>query len=104
MTDNIDAFKCWAIVELFGRVVLAGEVTEQVIAGQGFVRVDVPGNAKTPAHTKYFGPNAIYAITPTTEEIALRTAILSVGPAIPYSISARINIIDDEDDFLDEEN
>lgn len=32
----------WAIVELFGHARIAGRVTEQVIAGQGFIRADVP--------------------------------------------------------------
>ncbi len=37
-----DKFEQFAIVELFGHQIIAGLVSEQVIGGQGFVRVDVP--------------------------------------------------------------
>jgi hypothetical protein len=74
----------WAIVELFGHQRIAGFMTEHVIAGQGFVRIDVPEVSKLPgrtsypieeggsiaAHSKLFGPGAIYAINPVDEGIA----------------------------------
>jgi len=69
-----ESFEQWAIVELLGRHVIAGRVTEQTIAGAGFVRVDVPhiSDPDSPAQcqfgfTKLFGAGAIYAITPTDE-------------------------------------
>jgi len=60
-------FKQFAIVELFGHQMIAGEVTEQVIGGQGFVRVDVPATDAQDAFTKFYGAGAIYAITPVDE-------------------------------------
>jgi hypothetical protein len=66
-----EAFEQYAIVELFGRSVIAGMVREQVIGGQGFVRVDVPAIDGQEAFTKFYGPGAIYAITPTDEKSAL---------------------------------
>jgi hypothetical protein len=61
-------FKQFAIVELFGHQMIAGEVTEQVIGGQGFVRVDVPAIEGQDGFTKFYGAGAIYAITPVDEE------------------------------------
>lgn len=68
----------WAIVEIFGHQRIAGYMTEQVIGGQGFIRVDVPaieadgtnGDIPTQAHTKFYGPGAVYAINPVDEAIA----------------------------------
>lgn len=60
-------FEEFAIVELFGHQVIAGKVSEQVIGGQGFVRVDVPAIEGVEAYTKFYGPGAIYALTPVDE-------------------------------------
>jgi hypothetical protein len=83
-----DPLEGWAIVELMGHRRLAGFVTEQEIAGQSFLRLDVPG----PAHpeddeddgpavslkggfeggvTQFYSPQAVYCITPTTQDIAV---------------------------------
>jgi hypothetical protein len=64
--------KMWAVVELFGHDRVAGYVTEQEIAGEAFVRVDVPGNEETgEGFSKLYGPKAIYSITPVSETAAL---------------------------------
>lgn len=64
------SFDQWCIVELFGRQVIAGRVTEQVIGGCSFVRVDVPEIEDRPAFTRFYGQGAIYAMTPVSEEAA----------------------------------
>jgi len=85
----METFEQWAIVELMGHRRLAGFVTEQEIAGASFIRLDVPG----PPHpeddeddgpavalkggfeggtTQFYGPQAIYCLTPTTQEIAVK--------------------------------
>lgn len=80
MTIQPPTFETFAIVELFGHSRIAGRVTEQVIAGQGFVRVDVPelpavGQCKPrTAFTRIFGTGAIYSITPVDEGIACAAA------------------------------
>ncbi len=79
-------FSSWAIVELFGHSKIAGLATEQVIAGQGFLRVDVPASAEHPAFSRFFGPGAIYSITPTTEEIAILFARQITEPVVPYQM------------------
>lgn len=72
-----DKFEQWCIVELFGHNIMAGLVSEQVIGGQSFVRVDVPATADQPAFTKFFGSGAIYAMTPTDETTA-RAAVVGL--------------------------
>jgi len=67
--DEQTALECWAIVELMGHRRLAGFLTEQQIAGAGFLRLDVHG-AEAEVLTQFYAPAAVYAITPTTEEIA----------------------------------
>lgn len=100
MPDTFDQF---CIVELMGRQVIAGRVTEQVIGGQAFVRVDVPETPSIPAFTKFYGAGAIYAMTPCDEATArVATAGLRQKPVniyqlnLPSSISAQI---EDEEDM-----
>ena len=62
-------FEEWAILELMGHRRLAGKVTDAVIGGGSFLRIDIP--AKNGQYsTQYYSPQSIYCITPTTEEIA----------------------------------
>ena len=42
MNEQEQSFDKWAIVELMGHRKLAGRATEQVVAGQAFLRIDVP--------------------------------------------------------------
>ena len=72
--ESEQKFECWAIIELMGRNVIAGYVSEQVIAGAALLRVDVPATQRQPAYTKFFGGTSIYGITPTTEDIVKRAA------------------------------
>jgi hypothetical protein len=60
-------FAEWVILELMGHRRLAGYVQEVEIAGKGYLRIDIPG---TPPVTQIYGPDAVYCMTPTTEEIA----------------------------------
>jgi hypothetical protein len=74
MSNENNGFKQHAIVELFGHNKVAGLVTEQQIGGASFIRVDIPATDRFEAFTKFYHPNAIYAITPTDEETARRAA------------------------------
>ena len=69
-----EKFGEWAILELMGHRRLGGYVTEQEIAGTAFLRIDVPGDDDSAAATQFYAPAAVYAITPTTEEIARAVA------------------------------
>jgi hypothetical protein len=74
MEEKQIKFESWAIVELFGHNQLAGKVTTENIAGQEFVRIDVPKTTKVPAFTKYHLPTAVYGLTPVDEDYATRMA------------------------------
>ncbi|WP_020531430.1 hypothetical protein [Flexithrix dorotheae] len=74
MEENQIKFESWALVELFGHNQLAGKVTTETIAGQEFIRIDVPKTESCPEFTKYHLPSAIYGITPVNEEYATKMA------------------------------
>jgi hypothetical protein len=85
LQPNGDAFRAWAIVEIFGHERIAGEVSEQIVAGHGFVRVDVPALDGQAAFTRLYGQAAIYSITPVSEDIARRAAAgMRVRPVNVY--------------------
>ncbi len=68
--EGKNPFDQWCILELFGRQVIAGRVTEAVIGGCSFIRIDVPANNGRAAFTRFYGQGAIYAMTPVSEEVA----------------------------------
>ena len=63
-------FDQWAIVDVMGHQRYIGRVTEQVIAGKGFVRVDVPESKGESGFTKLIGPDEIHSISPVSEQLA----------------------------------
>lgn len=76
MPEPTDAvpFEAWALIEIMGHVRLAGKVTEQVIAGASFLRVDVPEVGELAGFTKFYGAAAIYSISPVDEATARHAA------------------------------
>jgi hypothetical protein len=78
MDQILENFETWGIVEIVGHVEIAGYVSEATIAGQGFIRIDVPsmdGSDQKWAYTQFVGPGFIYAITPTDELTARRASL-----------------------------
>lgn len=68
-------FEEWCILELFGHRRLAGLVREVQVAGAGFLRLDVyEFGLEQPTATQFYSPSSVYAITPTSEELARRFA------------------------------
>jgi len=68
-------FDEWALVELFGHQRIVGKVTEATIAGGAFIRVDVPNDDGTAVlFTRFFGPSAVYSMSPISREMALTLA------------------------------
>jgi hypothetical protein len=65
-----ERFDTWAVVEVFGHQKLAGRISEQTIGGAGFIRVDVPETTRGAGFSRFYGPSAIYSITPTSEQAA----------------------------------
>lgn len=101
MSENpIFSEPTWAIVEPFGRSVIAGEVSEVDVAGTQMLRVDVPEVDGRQAFTKFYGGGAVYAITPTDEESA-RFAVgqLNVRPVNQWKIPDRPQLEAPEPDF-----
>jgi hypothetical protein len=100
-----EVFEGWVILELMGHRRLAGYLREQEIAGEGFLRLDVPADAGTLLErtaTQFYRPGAVYCITPTTEETA--RAVAKIGQPDPvkrWELPAPTQVIDrdDEDQF-----
>lgn len=69
-------FEGWAILELMGHRRLAGYIAQQEIAGAAFLRIDVPAGNGQVAATQFYAPAAVYCITPTTEEMAHKIAVM----------------------------
>lgn len=93
----------WVILELFGHARIAGFMTEQTIAGQGFVRVDVPeiearnGEGTIAAHSAMYGAGAIYAINPVDEQIArLAAAQIRHAPVSSYGLREALRNMPDD--------
>lgn len=97
MTENAATFEGWAVLEIFGHQRYAGFVTTEAFGQAVLFRVDVPPlaerervtkhygydddgksippgstvkEAAVQGYTKYFGPGAIYAMTPCTQAVA----------------------------------
>lgn len=95
-TDAEAPFQTWAILELMGHRRLAGLVSEQQIAGAAFLRLDIPADQGMRA-TQWYAPQAVYCITPTSEETARRVAKLGQPePVRRWELTAPDD--DDEDD------
>ncbi len=95
-------FDLWCVVEIFGHQRLAGRVTEQTVAGQGFVRIDVPETVGQPAFSRLYGPSAIYSLTPVSEETArLVAGRLEQQPITVYGpelVQRMLPVSSEEDD------
>ena len=121
--EERQGFDQWGIVEVMGRRRYAGHITEQEIAGASFVRVDVPevttranfAETVIPAYTKYVGTGSVYMITPTTEDVARKSAVQIAqwdGDPLPVSLPTERQIPatvgastdDDGDDFDDSDD
>ena len=71
---NAAPFGEWSIVEMLGHRRLAGYLREVQIAGQGFLRLDIPDADDDPGRTQYLAPGSIYALHPVSEATARAAA------------------------------
>jgi hypothetical protein len=81
-TSGEDGFEGWAILELMGHRRLGGRISEATIAGGAFIRIDIPhpnaiGMFRA---SRFYSPSAVYAITPTTEDVACAIGRRAPGP------------------------
>lgn len=70
-------FAEWTVLEVNGFRRLAGWLTEQQVAGHWFLRLDIPGADGQPGSTQLYPPTSVFAIHPTTEQVARHVAGLS---------------------------
>lgn len=68
-------FEGWVILEQLGHKRLGGYIREETIAGQGFLRIEIPDEGDKIQATQYIHPATVYAITPTTEAMARAVAL-----------------------------
>ncbi len=99
MSEEVKAFEHWCVVELFGHQQLAGKVTEQVIAGTGFLRVEVP-RADGSFITRLQNPKSVYGIRPCSEDVARAAAarLVDVEPIRPVDFSRQLPAGRDDDE------
>lgn len=91
MSEPKEGFDQWAIVDVMGHQRYIGRVTEEVIAGCGFVRVDIPKTDEQPAWTKLIGTASIYAITPVEKDIAIAMSKRSnQSPVSAYELTPKM--------------
>lgn len=100
--QSTQPFREWGILEVMGRLRLAGEISEQTIAGAGFIRIDIPATTRAPAFTRFFSPGSLYSLTPTTEQIARDLAEhLHEMPQIAAQTRLRDEV--DQDEYNDDD-
>lgn len=88
-TQDTPTAPVYAIVELFGHTRIAGQLSEHMLAGSAFVRIDVPAIGDQPSFTKLFGASAIYGISFVAEPIATAMAAqLRAAPVGTYELPA----------------
>jgi len=77
-TETPGGYEGWTILELMGHRRLAGYVREVVIAGAGFLRLDVPSDV-VPGFvaTQFYPPSSVYCMTPVTETVARAVAAIA---------------------------
>lgn len=90
MNDEGTGFEGWAILELMGHRRLGGRLSEATIAGAAFLRIDLPDpeDSERTAATQFYAPGSVYAITPTTAEIACAIAADAPEPVSRWELRA----------------
>lgn len=105
MPEQSQSLNTWAIVEVMGHKRFAGFVTEQTFGVATLIRVDVPETEQaarngyvngrwgmceprtTGAYSKLIGVGSIYCITPCTEEVARKVAMVIEADNDPIPVA-----------------
>jgi hypothetical protein len=100
------SYEAWSILELMGHRRLGGFVREVQIAGAGFFRIDVPGDADGEIHsTQFYPPSSVYCLTPVSEAAAKVAARSNrPQPVATWELPPPRRQVDDDDpgDELDD--
>lgn len=60
----------WAVVEVMGHRRLGGHLSEAIVAGRPFLRIDIPAEEWRKAATQFYPASALFSLTPSDEETA----------------------------------
>jgi hypothetical protein len=95
MAESDKGFEGWAILELMGHRRLGGLLSSEEIAGAAFIRIDVPHpqNLEEMVATQFYAPQAVYAITPTTEDVAREIARGAPEPVNRWDVRSLVATI-----------
>jgi hypothetical protein len=106
-----EAQESWAVVEVMGHRFHAGKISEQIVAGGGFLKVEALTVGATDGEehwtTVLYAPSALFSIRPGTEESVRKQAprfypssdgALALDPA-RYPIDEDLDDGDDEEPF-----
>lgn len=101
----------WAVVELLGHKVTAGQISEETRFGKSFLRLDHPAVNNRSAFTQWVNPDSIYCVTPVSEDFARAFAVRhDPRPAaifnLEYGLRRQLNAgqaPDDDDDYDDDD-
>ena len=102
----------WAVVEIMGHRRYAGIVSEEELFGRQYCRIDAVLPDGIRQVTKWFAPEAVFSVSPCSEEMARGVAarmdfpgpvteweISTMGPAVPEPVLAfGVRQRPDEDD------
>jgi hypothetical protein len=69
-TKTEGIYEGWSIIELMGHRKLGGYLSEQTIAGEAFIRIDVVNTEGVAIATQFYSASAVYCITPVTQDVA----------------------------------
>jgi hypothetical protein len=92
--DLDEDYEGWGIVEMMGHRKIAGKLSTQKVAGSKFLRIDIPARPDTAVETEFSAtqfvhPNSLYALHPTTEEVARAVAArMSPDPVTAWDVKA----------------
>jgi len=112
MTETLNPFEGWAILELMGRFRTAGRITEETHFGGALGRCDVPNQTDQGFTTIFFRAESVYRLTPCSEEAARAVAAhTQPEPVYRYELAAPTSPVtevhvhhypsDDEDAYSD---
>lgn len=92
MPEENNGFKQWAVLELMGHRRLGGLVTETLIAGSPFIRIDIhirefEGESGDKITTQFYSPASVYSIIPVGQAEARAVAAYNrQEPVYPYEV------------------
>ena len=102
--DDKKQFEGWCIIEQMGHKRMAGYVSEQVVGGHSFIRIDIPGPDGAFVATQFITGQTIYAMTPCSEVLARRVAIsCQPQPVTEWDLKPSLRALppSDDDDSVD---